>query len=120
MNRIQQLYQHLHKRILVLDGAMGTMIQRYELEEKDFRGHLFGDHDQELLGFNDLLCLTRPDIILQIHHQYLQAGADILETNSFNGTAIASMVPGKIALTPTTAIGTCFVADEGTVMQFLQ
>jgi|TARA_R110000737_G_scaffold353499_1_gene406227 5-methyltetrahydrofolate--homocysteine methyltransferase len=79
----------LKERILVLDGAMGTMIQRYKLEEEDFRKGWFENHDQSLKGNNDLLSLTRPDIIKAIHREYLEAGADILETNSFSGTWIA-------------------------------
>ena len=79
----------LKERILVLDGAMGTMIQRYNLEEKDFRADRFKDHPSSLRGNNDLLSLTRPDIIKAIHREYLEAGADILETNTFSGTTIA-------------------------------
>jgi len=79
----------LDNRILVLDGAMGTMIQRYKLEENDFRGQRFKDHTKPLKGDNDLLSLTRPDIIRQIHEAYFEAGADIAETNTFNGTSIA-------------------------------
>ncbi len=77
------------KRILVLDGAMGTMIQRHKLEEEDFRGERFKDHEHPLKGNNDLLSLTRPDIIRDIHAQYFAAGADIAETNTFSGTTIA-------------------------------
>lgn len=79
----------LKNRILVLDGAMGTMIQRYELEEEDFRKGWFEDHHKPLKGNNDLLSLTRPEIIKEIHAQYLAAGADIIETNTFSGTTIA-------------------------------
>jgi 5-methyltetrahydrofolate--homocysteine methyltransferase len=79
----------LKERILVLDGAMGTMIQRYSLEEADFRAERFKDHPHPLKGNNDLLSLTRPDIIKAIHREYLEAGADILETNTFSGTTIA-------------------------------
>lgn len=79
----------LKERILILDGAMGTMIQRYPLEEEDFRRGWFEQHEQSLKGNNDLLSLTRPDIIKEIHREYLEAGADILETNSFSGTWIA-------------------------------
>jgi 5-methyltetrahydrofolate--homocysteine methyltransferase len=79
----------LSQRILVLDGAMGTMIQRHKLTEEDFRGVRFKAHPKELRGNNDLLVLTRPDIVLDIHKQYLAAGADIIETNSFSGTSIA-------------------------------
>jgi 5-methyltetrahydrofolate--homocysteine methyltransferase len=79
----------LTQRILVLDGAMGTMIQRHKLTEEDFRGERFKSHSKDLRGNNDMLVLTRPDIIVDIHHQYLAAGADIIETNSFSGTSIA-------------------------------
>ncbi|WP_187262229.1 methionine synthase [Pontibacter beigongshangensis] len=83
------IYKLLQERVLVLDGAMGTMIQRYELQEQDFRGDRFKDHPSDLKGNNDLLSLTRPDIIRQIHLDYLEAGADIIETNTFSGTTIA-------------------------------
>jgi 5-methyltetrahydrofolate--homocysteine methyltransferase len=81
--------QSLQERILVLDGAMGTMIQKHTLEEADFRGQRFKDHPHPLKGNNDLLSLTRPDIIKNIHREYLEAGADIIETNTFSGTTIA-------------------------------
>lgn len=84
-----QLEDILKERILILDGAMGTMIQRHNLTEEDFRGTRFKDHQHPLKGNNDLLSLTRPDIILDIHRQYLEAGADIIETNTFSGTTIA-------------------------------
>jgi 5-methyltetrahydrofolate--homocysteine methyltransferase len=77
------------KRILILDGAMGTMIQRHHLTEADFRNHALENHPHALKGNNDLLCITRPDIIRTIHSQYLEAGADIIETNTFGGTSIA-------------------------------
>ena len=86
MNDIREILKH---RILVLDGAMGTMIQRYTLTEDDFRKGWFENHDKPLKGNNDLLSLTRPDIIKQIHREYLEAGADIIETNTFSGTTIA-------------------------------
>ncbi len=79
----------LKSRILVLDGAMGTMIQRHTLTEEDFRGERFKDHQYPLKGNNDLLSLTRPDIIKDIHRQYFEAGADIVETNTFSGTSVA-------------------------------
>ncbi len=79
----------LRERILILDGAMGTMIQRHALEEEDFRGEQFKNHAHPLKGNNDLLSLTRPDIIKDIHAQYFAAGADIAETNTFSGTTIA-------------------------------
>lgn len=79
----------LNKRILILDGAMGTMIQRYKLEEKDFRNEALKNHPHSLKGNNDLLSVTRPDIIKAIHAQYFDAGADIIETNTFSGTTVA-------------------------------
>jgi 5-methyltetrahydrofolate--homocysteine methyltransferase len=81
--------QALQERILILDGAMGTMIQRHKLEEFDFREGAFEQHDKSLKGNNDLLSITRPEIIKDIHRQYFQAGADIVETNTFSGTWIA-------------------------------
>ncbi len=79
----------LAKRILVIDGAMGTMIQRHKLEEADYRGERFKDWHSDVKGNNDLLCITQPDIIKGIHKLYLQAGADIIETNTFSSTTIA-------------------------------
>ncbi|HHL58102.1 MAG TPA: methionine synthase, partial [Bacteroidetes bacterium] len=81
--------KELLHRILVLDGAMGTMIQRYQLEEKDYRGEQFKNVKQLLKGNNDLLNITQPHIIREIHEAYLEAGADIIETNTFNGTRIS-------------------------------
>ncbi len=86
---LQKLRDILHERILVLDGAMGTMIQLYKLKEEDFRGERFKNHPGDLQGNNDLLSLTRPDVIQEIHRKYLDAGADIIETNTFSGTSIA-------------------------------
>ncbi|MEW5983198.1 MAG: methionine synthase [Acidobacteriota bacterium] len=83
------LRQILRERVLVLDGAMGTMVQRHHLGDRDFRGLRFLEHPRELKGDNDLLVLTQPGIIEGIHHAYLDAGADIIETNTFNGTAVA-------------------------------
>lgn len=85
----KKIQEVLKDRILVLDGAMGTMIQRHILEEEDFRGERFKDHTHPLKGNNDLLSLTRPDIIREIHALYYEAGADIAETNTFSGTTIA-------------------------------
>ncbi|NRF69631.1 homocysteine S-methyltransferase family protein [Aquincola sp. S2] len=79
----------LAQRIVIIDGAMGTMIQRYKLGEADFRGSRFTDHPKDLKGNNDLLPLTRPDVLHEIHSQYLAAGADIIETNTFGATSIA-------------------------------
>ena len=86
MNTIQQ---ELEKRVLVIDGAMGSMIQQYKLTEKDFRGKRFADWHKDLQGNNDLLSLTQPHIIKTIHKEYLKAGADIIETNTFSDTTIA-------------------------------
>ncbi|MGL5632585.1 MAG: methionine synthase, partial [Azovibrio sp.] len=86
-DRTAELISLLGERILILDGAMGTMIQRYGFAEADYRGDRFKDHPHDLKGNNDLLTLTRPDAIREIHAQYLSAGADILETNTFNSTA---------------------------------
>ncbi len=89
MKNADQLYKALEERILILDGAMGTMIQRYKLEEEDYRGDRFKDWKSPLKGNNDLLSITRPDIIEAIHREYLNAGADIIETNTFSATTIA-------------------------------
>ncbi len=86
---MQTLIQSVQERVLVLDGAMGTMIQRYGLSEADFRGTRFAALPGQLKGNNDLLCLTRPDIVQDIHRRYLEAGADIIETNTFNATRIS-------------------------------
>ncbi|WP_305857939.1 methionine synthase [Balneatrix alpica] len=86
---LQRLREQLSKRILVLDGGMGTMIQQYKLEEEDFRGERFANWHKDIKGNNDLLVLTKPDVISAIHRAYLDAGADILETNTFNATRIA-------------------------------
>ncbi len=83
-----KLRELLKTRLVFLDGAMGTMIQRYKLQESDFRGTRFATHPKDLKGNNDLLSLTRPDVIREIHLQYLEAGADIIETNTFSGTQI--------------------------------
>jgi 5-methyltetrahydrofolate--homocysteine methyltransferase len=88
-DRIQQLLSALEDRVLVIDGAMGTMIQRCDLAEADFRGERFASHGHDLRGDNDVLVLTRPDVVADIHAQYLDAGADIIETNTFNSTRIA-------------------------------
>src|SRR5437773_10495675 len=87
--RIAALHDALKQRILVLDGAMGTMIQRYSLSEAQYRGERFKDFARDLRGNNDLLSITRPEVIREIHEQYLEAGADILETNTFNSTSIS-------------------------------
>lgn len=88
-DRLDALTQALRTRILVLDGAMGTMIQRRKLEEADYRGARFATYDRDVKGNNDMLSLTQPDIVREIHAEYLDAGADIIETNTFSSTRIA-------------------------------
>ena len=85
-DRTEELVRLLRERVLVLDGAMGTMIQQYRLTEADFRGERLQDHPVELKGDNDLLVLTHPEVIGEIHRAYLEAGADVIETNTFNAT----------------------------------
>ena len=87
--RAAALPQILQQRIVILDGAMGTMIQRYKLGEADYRGMRFKDHPKDLKGNNDLLQVTKPEVIAEIHEQYLAAGADIVETNTFSATSVA-------------------------------
>ncbi|TNC92503.1 MAG: methionine synthase, partial [Thalassolituus sp.] len=87
--RIATLKKNMQERIHILDGGMGTLIQSHQLEEKDYRGERFADIPQEVKGNNDLLVLTQPDIIAGIHRQYYNAGADIVETNSFNSTRVS-------------------------------
>ena len=89
MNKTELLKQQLEQRILILDGAMGSLIQTYQLDEAGFRGERFADHPYDVKGDNDLLNLTRPDIIRAIHTAYLEAGADIITTNTFNATSIS-------------------------------
>src|SRR5687767_5113154 len=86
---MERLRQELEKRVLVLDGAMATMIQAHRLDEAGYRGSAFKDHPASQKGNNDLLVLTQPKIISDIHRAYLEAGADILETNTFNSTRIS-------------------------------
>jgi 5-methyltetrahydrofolate--homocysteine methyltransferase len=97
-DRTTVLHDLLARRILILDGAMGTMIQRHKLTEQDFRGSRFAGHGHDLKGDNDVLVLTRPDVIAGIHREYLEAGSDIIETNSFNSNAIAQADYGLEAL----------------------
>jgi 5-methyltetrahydrofolate--homocysteine methyltransferase len=87
--RIKALHAAARERILIMDGAMGTMIQDYKLDEAGYRGERFADHRKDVKGNNDLLVLTQPEIIRKIHEQYLEAGADILETNTFNAQRIS-------------------------------
>lgn len=86
---MNDIRKELEKRILIIDGAMGTMIQQYKLSEADYRGERFKDWPSDLKGNNDLLCLTQPQIIKAIHKQYLEAGADIIETNTFNAQRVS-------------------------------
>src|SRR5690349_25051686 len=88
-DRSAELRELLERRILVIDGAMGTMIQRYKLEEADFRGKRFADSPKDLKGNNEALNLTQPHVIEEIHRKYLEAGADIIETNTFSSQAIS-------------------------------
>ncbi|KQM51695.1 homocysteine S-methyltransferase family protein [Chryseobacterium sp. Leaf201] len=89
MKNSEQLYKALSERILILDGAMGTMLQRYKFEEEDYRGERFINWEHPVKGNNDLLSLTQPHAIYEVHQKYLEAGADIIETNTFSGTTIA-------------------------------
>lgn len=89
MSTLNTLKRILSQRIMMLDGAMGTMIQQHKLQEQDYRGERFADWEHDLKGNNDLLVLTQPQIIQGIHEAYLEAGADIIETNSFNGTRVS-------------------------------
>lgn len=89
MKERENIYSVLKDRVLVLDGAMGTMIQRYKLTESDYKGSRFNNHHIELKGCNDLLSLTKPEVIREIHKAYLEAGADIIETNTFNATSVS-------------------------------
>ncbi|MBP6605417.1 MAG: homocysteine S-methyltransferase family protein, partial [Nitrospira sp.] len=86
---VHEVRDLLRERILILDGAMGTMIQRYKLDEAAFRGERFRNWNKDLKGHNDLLNVTRPDVIEAIHRQYLEAGADIIETNTFNSQSVS-------------------------------
>ncbi|MCZ2084953.1 MAG: homocysteine S-methyltransferase family protein, partial [Flavobacteriales bacterium] len=89
MKNTAALYKALNERILILDGAMGTMLQRYKFSEEDYRGERFKDWEYSLKGNNDLLSLTQPHAIEEVHRKYLEADADIIETNTFSGTTIA-------------------------------
>ncbi|HVO47614.1 MAG TPA: methionine synthase [Steroidobacteraceae bacterium] len=98
--RIERLKRLLEERIVLLDGAMGTMIQQHKLDERAFRGDRLRAHGRDLKGNNDILALTRPEVIREIHRAYLEAGADIIETNTFNSTAISQADYGTEALVP--------------------
>ena len=104
--------EELNNRILVIDGAMGTMIQRYKLSEEDYRGERFKAWPSDLKGNNDLLCLTQPQIIKSIHKEYLQAGADILETNTFNSQRVSLADYGMESLALEINIAAARIAKE--------
>src|SRR6266481_3606559 len=87
--RSQELQSLLRQRIVILDGAMGTMVQQHQLDEAAYRGQRFKSWPQDLKGLHDLLCLTQPQVIESIHRQYLDAGADLIETNTFNAQALS-------------------------------
>ena len=89
MTRTEQLKELVKQKILVLDGAMGTMLQRHHLTEQDYRGEIFANWPSDLKGNHDLLNLTRPDVVAGVHHAYFEAGADIVETDTFNANAIS-------------------------------
>ena len=110
--RIISLIETLDSRIMLLDGAMGTMIQGYGLSEDDFRGDRFGDWPSDLKGNNDLLSITRPQVIREIHHQFLDAGADILETNTFNANAPSMSDYGIESLVPELNLAAARLARE--------
>jgi 5-methyltetrahydrofolate--homocysteine methyltransferase len=96
--RIEQLHKVLQERIVILDGGMGTMIQNQKLDEQAFRGDRFADYDREVQGNNDLLNLTQPALLRNIHAEYLDAGADIIETNTFNSTRVSQADYGLEAI----------------------
>src|SRR5690554_976248 len=100
MNSSDALRELLSQRILIIDGAMGTMVQRYKLQEADYRGERFADWPRDVKGNNDLLCITKPEVIREIHAKYIEAGADIIETNTFSATRIAMADYGMEDLVP--------------------
>ena len=89
IDAVRILPELLQRRILIIDGAMGTMIQRYKLQEADYRGERFKDHAKDIKGNNEMLQLVKPEVLREIHAQYLAAGADIIETNTFGATSVA-------------------------------
>jgi len=108
----QVLRDLLAQRILILDGAMGTMVQRYKLEEADYRGEQCKDWPSDVKGNNDLLCITKPEVIREIHSQYIAAGADIIETNTFSATTIAMADYGMQEFVPQLNLAAAKVARE--------
>src|SRR5215210_3907969 len=113
MSNIKDLLKH---RILIIDGAMGTMIQRYKLQEEDYRGDRFKDWPSDIKGNNDLLCLTQPHIIREIHGHYLEAGADIIETNTINAQKISLADYGMEALAYEINFNAAKIAKEATAL----
>lgn len=111
MANIKELLQ---QRILIIDGAMGTMIQRYQLSEEDYRGERFKDWPSDIKGNNDLLCLTQPNIIREIHGKYLEAGADIIETNTFNAQKVSLADYGMESLAYEINLAAAKIAKEAT------
>jgi len=109
------IQRELEKRILIIDGAMGTMIQRYKLNEADYRGERFKDWPSDLKGNNDLLCLTQPHIVKEIHKQYLEAGADIIETNTFNAQKVSLADYGMESLAYEMNLAAAKIAKEAVV-----
>ena len=112
MTRWNDIEAAAMERILILDGAMGTMLQKQKLEEDDFRGERFADWSSSLKGNNDLLCLTRPDAVRKVHDSFLDAGADLIETNSFNATSISMADYGMEELAPEIARASARIARE--------
>jgi 5-methyltetrahydrofolate--homocysteine methyltransferase len=106
----------LKERILIIDGAMGTMIQRYNLQEEDYRGERFKDWPSDVKGNNDLLCLTQPNIIREIHGKYLDAGADIIETNTFNAQKVSLADYGMESLAYEINFAAAKLAKEATAL----
>ncbi|MDX1438902.1 MAG: homocysteine S-methyltransferase family protein [Rubricoccaceae bacterium] len=115
MSALAELRDLLAQRILILDGAMGTMIQPYRFGEGDFRGARFSDWKQPLQGNNDLLSLTQPDVIRDIHRQYLDAGADIISTNTFNAQAVSQADYGMESLVYEMNVASARLAKEAAV-----
>src|SRR5690349_1059443 len=113
MTNIRELLNH---RILIIDGAMGTMIQRYKLSEADYRGERFKDWPYDIKGNNDLLCLTQPHIIREIHGKYLEAGADIIETNTFNAQKVSLADYGMESLAYEINLSAARIAKEATAL----
>ena len=110
--RINELFSALQQRILLLDGAMGTMIQSFGLTEDDYRGNRFADWQSDLRGNNDLLSISRPQVIRDIHQQFLEAGADIIETNTFNANAPSMGDYGMESLVPELNLAAARLARE--------